>query len=100
VAWRRVAGNKPYISFIHLDLVEDANAPLRRFRFGAQAGRRALIEELRALHASGVHHIGLHLRRNTRPLAETLREIAEEVLPHFHTESRKESLHEDTRSLV
>lgn len=99
-AWRRVAGDKPYISFIHLDLVEDANAPLRRFRFGAQAGRRALIEELRALHASGVHHVGLHLRRNTRPLAETLREIAEEVLPHFHTESPEESLHEDTRSLV
>ncbi|CAB3662044.1 TIGR03571 family LLM class oxidoreductase [Achromobacter pestifer] len=90
-AWRRVAGDKPYISFIHLDLVEDANAPLHRFRFGARTGRHALIEELRALHASGVHHIGLHLRRNTRPLDETLREIAEEVLPHFHAESCKET---------
>lgn len=99
-AWRSVAGAKPYISFIHLDLADDPDAPLRRFRFGAQAGRHALAEELRALRAAGVQHIGLHLRRNARPLDETLHEIAQEVLPHFHTELPEENRHEDTRSLV
>lgn len=83
-AWRQVAGDKPYASFIHLDLAEDPDAPLRRFRFGAQAGRHALARELHALRAAGVQHIGLHLRRNQRPLADTLHEIAEHVLPQFH----------------
>ncbi|WP_049623950.1 TIGR03571 family LLM class oxidoreductase [Frateuria defendens] len=82
--WRSVAGEKPYISFIHLDLAEDPNAPLVRHRFGATVGRRGLIEELAAMREAGVHHIGLHFRRNRRPLAETMEEIATEVLPHFH----------------
>lgn len=83
-AWRQVAGGKPYASFIHLDLAEDPDAPLRRYRFGAQAGRHALARELHALRSAGVQHIGLHLRRNQRPLADTLHEIAEHVLPQFH----------------
>ncbi|WP_343730253.1 TIGR03571 family LLM class oxidoreductase [Duganella sp.] len=79
--WREVAGeDKPYISFIHLDLLEDPDAPLRRHRFGASVGRNGLISELQAMKQAGVHHIGLHLRRNQRPLAETMEEIAAYVL--------------------
>lgn len=86
--WRSVAGDdKPYISFIHLDLAEAADEPLQRHRFGARVGRLGLIEELQALRAAGVQHIGLHLRRNRRPLAETLQELAAEVLPHFHAQA-------------
>ena len=36
--WRRVAGEKPYISFIHLDLQDDdANAPIQRHRSASAA---------------------------------------------------------------
>ncbi len=79
-----MAGNKPYSSFIHLDLADNPDEPLQRWRFGFRGGRKALAAELRALRAVGVDHIGLHLRRNVRPLDETLREIAEYVLPQFH----------------
>jgi len=79
--WREVAGAKPYVSFIHLDLAEDPDAPLQRYRFGCRTGRRALIEELEAMRAAGVAHVGLQLRRNRRPLAETLHELAQEVMP-------------------
>jgi luciferase-type oxidoreductase len=83
--WREVAGaGKPYISFIHLDLADDPDAPLRRHRFGATVGRNGLITELQALQAAGVHHIGLHLRRNQRPVTEAMEEIAAHVLPIFH----------------
>lgn len=83
--WREVAGTgKPYVSFIHLDLADDPHMPLRRHRFGATSGRHGLIEELHAMRAAGVHHIGLHFRRNRRPLDETMEEIAAEVLPLFH----------------
>ncbi|MCE0761108.1 TIGR03571 family LLM class oxidoreductase [Marinobacter sp. G11] len=82
--WREVAGTKPYISFIHLDLVEDPDAPIQRHRFGISAGRKGLIQELEAMQAAGVDHIGLHFRRNQRPLDETFHEISESVLPIFH----------------
>lgn len=84
--WREAAGDKPYVSFIHLDLLDDPQAPLRRHRFGAAVGRQGLIEELQAMREAGVDHIGLHLRRNQRPLDETLDELGEWVLPVFHTQ--------------
>ena len=86
--WRALAGeHKPYVSFIHLDLADDADAPLERYRFGGRMGRNALVAELAALHAAGVQHVGLHLRRNRRPIAETMEEIAQFVLPVFHAEA-------------
>nr|WP_314541804.1 TIGR03571 family LLM class oxidoreductase [uncultured Massilia sp.] len=83
-AWRAVAGDKPYATFIHLDLADDPDEPLQRHRFGLRGGRKALIDELRSLRAAGVGHVGLQFRRNRRPLDETFHEIAETVLPHFH----------------
>lgn len=84
-AWRAVAGAKPYASFIHLELDARPDAPMRRWRFGFSGGRNALIAELQAMRAAGVDHIGLHLRRNQRPLDDTLEEIAAYVLPLFHS---------------
>lgn len=89
--WRQVAGDKPYVSFIHLDLAEHPNALMQRHRFGARVGRNGLIAELRAMREAGVQHIGLHFRRNQRPLEETLQEIAEFVLPQFHGEAAKQA---------
>jgi len=83
-AWRAVAGDKPYATFIHLDLSERTDEPMQRWRFGFRGGREALVEELDALRAAGVDHVGLHFRRNRRPLGETFHELAEYVLPHFH----------------
>lgn len=66
--WRNVAGEKPYISFIHLDLAEHPDALMQRHRFGVRIGCNGLIEELHAMHETGVRHIALHFRRNQRPL--------------------------------
>jgi luciferase-type oxidoreductase len=82
--WRDVAGDKPYISFIHLDLVDNPDAPIRRHRFGVSTGVKGLIQELESMKAAGVDHIGLHFRRNQRPLNETFSQIGESVLPLFH----------------
>lgn len=82
--WREVAGNKPYVSFIHLNLVEDDEAPIKRHRFGVETGVNGLIKELKAMKSAGVNHIGLHFRRNTLPVEDAMQRIAEHVLPHFH----------------
>lgn len=82
--WRSVAGNKPYISFIHLDLSEDPDAPTVWHRFGVQTGVKGLTEELEQMQAAGVNHIGLQFRRNSYPVEQAMQNIAETVLPHFH----------------
>ncbi|WP_301308885.1 TIGR03571 family LLM class oxidoreductase [Pseudomonas migulae] len=82
--WREVGGDKPYISFVHLDLAANPHAPMRRVRFGGICGRLALIDELQALREAGVQHVGLHVRRSERPVADVIEEIAEYVLPKFH----------------
>ncbi|MEC9062784.1 MAG: TIGR03571 family LLM class oxidoreductase [Pseudomonadota bacterium] len=82
--WRNVAGNKPYVSFIHLNLVEDDEAPIKRHRFGVETGVNGLIKELNAMKEAGVDHIGLHFRRNTQPVEVAMQRIADNVLPHFH----------------
>jgi len=82
--WREVGGDKPYITFFHLDLEANPHAPMKRVRFGGHTGRLALIDELQALRASGVQHVGLHLRRSERPVADVIEELAEHVLPFFH----------------
>lgn len=82
--WRDVAGDKPYVSFFHLDLDADPRAPMRRFRFGGHCGYLALVEELRTLRALGAQHIGLHLRRSERDLRAVIEDLATHVLPAFH----------------
>lgn len=82
--WRNVAGNKPYVSFIHLNLLEDDEAPIKRHRFGVETGVNGLIKELNAMKDAGVDHIGLHFRRNSQPVEEAMQRIAGNVLPHFH----------------
>ena len=81
--WRSIAGEKPYASFIHLDLVDDPDAPIVRHQFGVQTGVKGLITELNRMKQAGVNHIGLHFRRNTQPIEDSLKQIARDVLPHF-----------------
>jgi len=81
--WRQVAGDKPYVSFIHLDLVDDPDAPIIRHHFGVQTGVKGLITELESMKNVGVNHIGLQFRRNQQPIENALKTIANEVLPHF-----------------
>ncbi len=81
--WRSVAGSKPYVSFIHLDLVDDPDAPIIRHHFGVQTGVKGLVAELQRMKQAGVNHIGLHFRRNTQPIEDSLKQIARDVLPHF-----------------
>ncbi|WP_462177236.1 TIGR03571 family LLM class oxidoreductase [Pseudoalteromonas gelatinilytica] len=82
--WRQVAGDKPYVSFIHLDLVPEADAPITRHRFGIKTGINGLIKELNEMKSVGVDHISLHFRKNEAPIEESMRSIAEHVLPIFH----------------
>ncbi|QSZ41089.1 LLM class flavin-dependent oxidoreductase [Sulfurimonas aquatica] len=83
--WREVASDdKPYVSFIHLDFkIDEDDAPIKRHWFGISTGKNGLIEELNAMKAAGVNHIGLQFRKNEDDLEDSIRKIAQEVLILF-----------------
>lgn len=67
----------------YLDLVDDANEPLRRTRGGFRSGSKSLAQFLHEAEAAGVSHIALNPKISRRPYAELMDELASEVLPHF-----------------
>lgn len=79
-----INGDKPYITFIHLDLVADPDTPIIRHQFGIQSGVNGLIKELNDIKAVGVDHVGLQFRRNSRPIEESMKDIADNIFPVFH----------------
>jgi luciferase-type oxidoreductase len=75
------SGRGAFISAFHLDLLEDADAPVEPIRFGARLGRNELIANLRVLRSVGVDHLALNFRQSSRPPREVIDEIAAEVIP-------------------
>ena len=69
---------------IHLDFVDNPDAPIERHHFGVRTGVNGLIKELNSMKAAGVDHIGLHFRRNEINIEQSMEDIAKNVLPVFH----------------
>lgn len=68
-----------------LDLVDDADAPLRRIPGGFRAGRSSLIGFLEAVKSVGINHVALNPKVSRRPYIEVMDELAADVLPLFPT---------------
>ncbi|MFF8811539.1 TIGR03571 family LLM class oxidoreductase [Streptomyces pactum] len=83
--WQRLVtgGAKPYLTPMVLHLREDPGAPPRPIRLGLSTGSRALVDHLGRMAGLGVSHVSFNLRPSERPVEEVLRELAEDVLPHF-----------------
>ncbi|TVX94570.1 LLM class oxidoreductase [Paenibacillus agilis] len=89
-AWReKIPGGmfKPHMTNEWIDLVEDVNYPRTPLRGGfvLRTGRAGLIQLLEEWRAAGVNHAALGIQFSSRPPAEVIQELAEEVLPHFPT---------------
>lgn len=89
-AWRElVAGGvfKPVVTNEWIDLAEDPDHPPTPLRGGfiMRTGRNGLIELLRRWRDNGINHAALGVHLGTRPPADAVAEIAEEVLPLFPT---------------
>jgi luciferase-type oxidoreductase len=78
---------KPHITNEWIDLVEDVNYPRTPLRGGyiLRTGRAGLIKLLEEWRAVGVNHAALGIHFSSRPPAEVIQELAEEVLPLFPT---------------
>lgn len=80
---RQSRPRQPIMQPLYLDLQADRDAPLRNLHLGYRGGIHALHAHLRAPAAAGINHVALNLRYNTRPVDETLDELANHLFPEF-----------------
>lgn len=86
--WRarvKAAGepDKPAVQSLYIDLLDKADAPAQAIHLGFRSGVNYLCEYLRSLEQIGVNHVAINMRFNQVDIEETLKQIADEVLPEF-----------------
>ncbi len=74
---------KPFTQSLYIDLSRNPDEPARPIHLGFRSGRTTLIAFLHQLQEIGVNHVAINLKYGQRPASEVIREIGEEVLPHF-----------------
>ncbi|MDP0491654.1 MAG: LLM class oxidoreductase [Verrucomicrobiota bacterium JB023] len=76
-------GEKPVMQPFHIDLVDDPTASPRPIHLGFRLGMNSLRDYLREVASLGVNHVALNLRFNQNNAEDTMRRLAEEILPEF-----------------
>lgn len=87
-AWRELIPGgrfKPVATNEWIDLTEDPAVPPTPLRGGfvLRTGSQGLIELLHRWQERGVNHAALGVQHGSRPAAEVVAQLAEEVVPHF-----------------
>ncbi len=99
-AWRALipdGGFRPHMTNEWIELVDDPNYPRTPMNGGfiLKTGRKGLIDLLQEWKAAGVNHAALGIQFSSRPAAEILQELAEEVLPLFPSHEGPEPANAD-----
>ncbi len=74
---------KPFFQPIVMDLHENPDHEPEKIKLGYRVGRKALIEWLKQHEEIGVNHVMISLAHSTRDAEEVMKELGEEVVPHF-----------------
>ncbi|MGF9712668.1 LLM class oxidoreductase [Paenibacillus sp. JMULE4] len=74
---------KPFTQSLYIDLAEDPDEAASAIHLGFRIGRRRLIQFIENLKAAGVNHVVFNLKYGSRPAAEVIDELGEEVVPLF-----------------
>ncbi|WP_206080266.1 LLM class oxidoreductase [Pacificoceanicola onchidii] len=74
---------KPVLQPLYIDLLPDDASPPRPIHLGYRLGVQALRTHLKSMEEAGINHVALNLRFNQLDLEQTLRVIADQILPHF-----------------
>lgn len=76
---------KPFMQPFYLDLHENDDFQPQPIHLGLRMGIKPLLDYLHQLQQLGVNHLAFNLRFSTRKVETVMDELAEKVLPHFHT---------------
>jgi luciferase-type oxidoreductase len=75
---------KPFMQPLYIDLQEDDDFKPQPIHLGFKIGAKHLVNYFQNLQDIGVNHVAINLRFNTNKMEDTLKQLAEKVLPHFH----------------
>ncbi len=93
--WRREVAkhhhfDKPFMQPLYVILEKNDDFRPQPIQLGFRIGANYLFEYLKEMQKIGVNHVAINLRFNSRNIENTLEELAEKVLPHFHLKTKKE----------
>jgi len=77
---------KPVMQSLYVDLVAEDDARPTPIHLGFRSGVAFLKDYLRSLRDHGINHVALNLRFNQADIEDTMKRLADEVLPEFPTE--------------
>ncbi|WP_255449641.1 LLM class oxidoreductase [Shimia ponticola] len=75
--------DKPVMQSLYINLMSAADAPARPIHLGFSSGVEYLLRYLKEIEALGVNHVAINLRFNYADTEDTLRQLAEVILPEF-----------------
>ena len=75
--------DKPVSQSLYIDLVDDPEASPEPIHLGFRSGATHVRNYLKALEEIGVNHVAINLRLNQADIEETLKRLADEILPDF-----------------
>ncbi|NNK90631.1 MAG: LLM class oxidoreductase, partial [Saprospiraceae bacterium] len=76
--------DKPFMQPLYVDLHENDDYKPVGIHLGFRIGTNYLVEYLQQLKYIGVNHVAINLRFNSSDIENTLENLADKVLPHFH----------------
>jgi len=87
--------DKPFMQPLYVDLHKDDEFLPQPIHLGFRIGAHHLIDYFHHLKKLGVNHVGINIRFNTGDIEQTLEDLANKVLPHFHTNTTNQELNEN-----
>lgn len=76
---------KPAVQSLYVDLTKDPRTPPQPIHLGFRVGANHLRTYLKSLQEIGVNHVALNLRFNQADTEQTMKRLADEILPEFST---------------
>jgi len=86
----RGAKVKPVMQSLYIDLATDEDAQPTPIHLGFRSGVTFLKTYLASLRDHGINHVALNLRFNHADIEDTMKRLADELLPEFQTEKSKQ----------
>ena len=75
--------NKPVMQSLYVDLQPEADAAPRPIHLGFSSGTTFLKQYLGEVRRLGINHVALNLRFNSAPVEDTMKRLADELIPDF-----------------
>lgn len=77
--------DRPVMEPLYVDLADDPNTPPQHIHLGLRVGTKHLHRYLQTRQDIGVNHVALNLRCNRANIETTLKRLADNILPDFHS---------------